>query len=257
MTITQLAPDRRTHAPRDAVDGVRAMLPWLVGVIPFGMVVGMTVRSSGISTAVGLATGATIYSGSAQLTAIELLQGGAGAVVVVVSVLVINARLILYSSSLAPHWSGTGPGFRAAAAYLVVDPSFVVGMHRYDDEPRGGHTHYVAAGLTLWVAWHAAMVGGLALGGGVPEWLSLRHAVPLFLLAEVVRVVKSRPALTAAVIGAAAAVAGARLPLHSGVLVGVVARVTAAVVARRRSAALAVAAGMSTLWITTILGALA
>jgi predicted branched-subunit amino acid permease len=233
MTITQLAPDRRTHAPRDAVDGVRAMLPWLVGVIPFGMVVGMTVRSSGISTAVGLATGATIYSGSAQLTAIELLQGGAGAVVVVVSVLVINARLILYSSSLAPHWSGTGPGFRAAAAYLVVDPSFVVGMHRYDDEPRGGHTHYVAAGLTLWVAWHAAMVGGLALGGGVPEWLSLRHAVPLFLLAEVVRVVKSRPALTAAVIGAAAAVAGARLPLHSGVLVGVVAGVTAALVSER------------------------
>jgi hypothetical protein len=55
MTITQLAPDRRTHARRDAFDGVRAMLPWPVGVIPFGMVVGMTVRSSGISTAVGLA----------------------------------------------------------------------------------------------------------------------------------------------------------------------------------------------------------
>jgi hypothetical protein len=58
------------------------MLAWLAGVIPFGMVAGMTVRTSGISTGVGLATGATIYSGSAQLTAIELLEGGAGIAVV-------------------------------------------------------------------------------------------------------------------------------------------------------------------------------
>ena len=233
MTITPLVADRQASARRDAADGVRSMLPWLVGVIPFGMVVGMTVRSSGVSTAVGMATGATIYSGSAQLTALELLRGGAGVAVVVTSVLVINARLILYGSSLAPHWSGTGLGFRAAASYLVVDPSFVVGMHRYHKEPRGGHTHFLAAGITLWVAWQAAMVAGLALGGGVPGWLSLERAVPLFLLAELVRVVKSRPALNAAVIGAAAAVVGSRLPLHGGVLVGAVAGVTAALVSER------------------------
>jgi predicted branched-subunit amino acid permease len=77
------------------------------------------------------------------------------------------------------------------------------------------------------------MVSGLAVGGGVPGWLSLERAVPLFLLAELVRVVKSRPALNAAVIGAAAAVVGARLPLHGGVLVGAVAGVTAALVSER------------------------
>lgn len=238
MTITHLTSSSppATSARRDAADGARAMLPWLAGVIPFGMVVGMTVRTSGISAAVGLATGATIYSGSAQLTAIELLQGGAGVIIVVASVLVINARLLLYSSSLAPHWRGTGLGFRAAAAYLVVDPSFVVGIHRYEDRPEGGHAHYVGAGITLWVAWHLAMITGFGLGGGFPEWLSLQYTVPLFLLAEVVQAVKTRHALNAAVIGALAALAGTRLPLHSGVLVGVVAGVTAAVASERRAA---------------------
>lgn len=58
------------------------------------------------------------------------------------------------------------------------------------------------------------MLAGAALGGGMPEWLLLEHAVPLFLLAEVVQVARNRPALTAALIGAGCAVAGGSLPLH-------------------------------------------
>jgi predicted branched-subunit amino acid permease len=227
----------RRHPARhsDVWSGVRSMIPWLIGVVPFGMVIGMTARTSDVSTAIGLATGATIYSGSAQLTAIELLHDGASIAVVVASVLTINARLILYSSSISAHWKGTGAGFRAAAAYLLVDPSYVVGMHRYRDERRGAHVHYIAAGITLWVAWQAAMLTGAALGGGLPEWLLLEHAVPFFLLAEVVQITRTRPALTAAMVGGVCAVAGGNLPLHSGLLVGVVAGVVGALTIEQRS----------------------
>ena len=227
-----------TARRRDVVAGVRAMLPWLVGVVPFGMVVGMTARTSEISTTVGLLTGATIYSGSAQLTAIGLIEDGASVAVIVASVLIINARLILYSSSIGPNWRGAGTGFRATAAYLLVDPSYVVGMHRYEDRSRpdvGAHAHYLAAGVTLWVAWHAAMLAGAAVGGGVPGWLPLDHAVPLFLLAEAVQAMRTRPALAAAVVGGAVAVAGTHLPLHSGLLVAVVAGVAGATMFERRT----------------------
>ena len=88
-------PQRGSQPPRsrrnDLIGGTQAMLPWLVGVVPFGMVVGMTARTSDVSTAVGLATGATIYSGSAQLTAIGLIGDVASIAVVVASVLIINA----------------------------------------------------------------------------------------------------------------------------------------------------------------------
>lgn len=215
------------------------MLPWLVGVVPFGMVVGVTARTSDVSTAVGLLTGATIYSGSAQLTAIGLIEDGASIAVVVASVLIINARLLLYGSSIGTHWSGDGPGFRAGAAYLLVDPSYVVGMHRYEDPvDRTGspHVHYVAAGVTLWVAWHAAMLAGALIGGGLPEWLPFEHVVSLFLLAEAVQTTRTRPALTAAAIGGVVAVAGTDLPLHSGLLVAVAAGIVGAVTVERRRA---------------------
>ncbi len=220
---------------REMIEGAWAMLPWLVGVVPFGLIVGMTAATSSVSTAVGLATGATIYSGSAQLTAIEMLDAGAGIAVIVIAVLVINARLILYGSSIAPHWRGTGRGFRAGAAYLLVDPSFAVGISRYSDPRGGGHAHYIGAGITLWVAWHAAMVAGAIFGGGLPSWLPLEHAVPLFLLAELVRVAQTRPALTAAMVGGVVTFVGQRLPLHMGLLVGVVGAVGCAVLVERRS----------------------
>lgn len=222
---------------RETIAGARAMLPWLVGVVPFAMVVGMTARSGGFPMTVSLLAGATIYSGSAQLTAIGLIEDGASLAVVVVSVLIVNARLILYSSSIGRHWAGSGAGFRAGAAYLLVDPSYVVGMHRYEgqvgraDKP---HVHYLAAGVTLWVAWLAAIAAGAVIGGGLPEWLPLRHAVPLFLLAEAVQAVRTRGALTAAVIGGVVAVVGTNLPLHSGLLVAVAAGVCGALTVDRR-----------------------
>ena len=227
-------PQRGSQPPRsrrnDLIGGTQAMLPWLVGVVPFGMVVGMTARTSDTSTALGLATGATIYSGSAQLTAIGLIGDVASIAVVVASVLIINARLVLYSSSIGTHWRSAGPGFRSAAAYLLVDPSYVVGMHRYeaDSHENGGpHLHDLAAGVTLWVAWHAGMVAGAMVGGGLPEWLPLEHAVGLFLLAEAIQAVRARPALAAATTAGVVAIAGTSLPLHSGLLVAVVAGGTA------------------------------
>jgi predicted branched-subunit amino acid permease len=229
-TGTEPPPDRRTEIRA----GIRSMLPWLVGVVPFGMVVGMNARTSGVSTAVGLATGSTIYSGSAQLTAIELLDSGADAAVVVLSVLVLNTRLLLYGSSIAPYWRGTSRRFRAAAAYLLIDPSFAVGMNGYRQRPIG-HTYYIAAGMTLWVAWHVAMFAGAAVGGGVPEWLHLHHAVPLFLLAELVHATRSVPALATAATAATIAVAGTGLPLSSGLLVSIVAGVAVGVGVQRRT----------------------
>jgi len=55
-------------------------------------------RSRG-PTLAGWLTGPTIYAGSAQVAAIELLDVGAGPAVVVLTVLIINLRLVFHSDS--------------------------------------------------------------------------------------------------------------------------------------------------------------
>ena len=194
----------------------------------------MTAATSGVPVAAALATGPLIYSGSAQLAAIEMAGDGAGIAVVVASVLVINARLILYGGSIAPHWRGTRARFRAGASYLLVEPSYAIGMDGYAEPGRRGHAYYLGAGLTLWVAWHGAMVTGAVVGSDVPFGLPLAHAVPLYLLAELVDVAKTRTAFVAAVTGGTMAVVGQQFPLHTGLLFGVLCGVVCAAVVDRQ-----------------------
>jgi len=209
--------------------GARAMSPLLVGIAPFGMVIGVTVADSGMPPLAGLSTGWLIYAGSAQLAVIDALSAGTAPLVVIATVLVINARLLLYSGAMATPWRETTRGWRAVAAYLLVDPSFAVGVDGY--EKRGptpaGHAHYLGGACVLWLTWQLAMGIGLALGSVVPEGLSLDFVVPLYLVAMVVPKATTGPVRTAVATAAVAAAAGGVLPLHLGSATAIVAGVAA------------------------------
>ena len=51
---------------RDIAAGARAMAPWLAGVVPFGLVIGVSAAQADIPTLAGWLTGPLIYAGSAQ-----------------------------------------------------------------------------------------------------------------------------------------------------------------------------------------------
>ena len=230
-----------TPAPRARDDelaaGARAMLPWLAGIVPFGLIIGVSAARADIPTLAGWLTGPTIYGGSAQIAAIELLHVGAAPAVVLLTVLVINLRLVFYSAAIAVHWRGTGWRWRTTAAYLLVDPSFVVGMDGYQrvDDRRAAHRYYLGGAVVLWAAWLLAISVGAAFGTRLPESLRLEFVIPLYLVGEVVRRFRDpaarRSALTAAVVAAAAVAA----PLHLGVLLGIVAGLVAGVTVKERN----------------------
>ena len=177
-----------TTRRRDSVAGARAMAPWLLGVAPFGMVIGISAARADVPTLAGVLTGPVIYSGSSQVATIELLDAGATPIVVVGTALVINLRLILYSAGMAIHWRGTPWWWRAAAAYLLIDPSFAVGVDGYARWPERGraHAYYLGGAVVLWVGWLAAIVAGAFAGARLPDWLHLEFVIPLYLIGEIV-----------------------------------------------------------------------
>ena len=122
---------------RDIAAGARAMAPWLAGVVPFGLVIGVSAAQADVPTLAGWLTGPLIYAGSAQLAAIRMLDAGAAPIVVVAAVLIINIRLIFYSAAMARYWRGTPRWWRCVAAYLLIDPSFAVGLDGYERLGRG------------------------------------------------------------------------------------------------------------------------
>jgi predicted branched-subunit amino acid permease len=217
-----------THR-RDLATGARAMLPWAAGVTPFGLVIGVSAAQADLPTLAGWLTGPLIYAGSAQIATIQMLDAGASPVAVIIAALLINARLIFYSAAMAPHWRGTPMWWRLLAGYLLVDPSFVVGVDRYrqsGDRP-GAHAHYLGAGLVLWVTWLAAIAVGAVAGVRLPGWLHLEFLVPLYLVGQVVPRLASASTRRAAVIAAAVAVLAVAAPMHLGIPVAIVAGIAA------------------------------
>jgi predicted branched-subunit amino acid permease len=233
VAVSTPAADRRAF-----LDGVRAMLPMLVGVAPFGLVIGVTVAELGLPHLAGWSLGWLVYAGSAQLAAVGLLAGSASAVVVIASVVVINLRLALYSAAMASHWRGTSTVWRLVASYLLVDPSFAVGTESYDGSRprRQAHLHYLGAALVLWVGWLTVIGIGVTAGATLPTEVRLETVGPLYLVTRVV--MSSRTAAARAGVGVAVvtAVGASLLPLHLGPAVGMTAGLLAGSVVLRRSA---------------------
>lgn len=218
----------------DLVAGARAMVPWLAGVVPFGLVIGVTASQADIPAAAGWLTAPVIYGGSAQLAAIQLLDAGAAGLAVVATVVVISLRLVLYSAAIGRYWRGTPLWWRLLAAYLLIDPSFAVGADRYADparsadpassatERRRGHAHYLGGAVLLWVVWLAALGVGVTAGARVPPALHLELLAPLYLIGEIVPRLREVAARGAVLTSAALAVACLALPLHLGIVVAIV-----------------------------------
>ena len=234
------SPAGATTAAADRVaflDGVRAMLPLLLGVAPFGLVIGVTVAELGVPHLAGWSLGWLVYAGSAQLAAVGLLAGSASAVVVVASVAVINLRLALYSAAMAPHWRGTSTAWRLVAAYLLVDPSFAVGSRSYDGSRprRQAHLHYLGAALVLWVGWLTVIGIGVTAGATLPPALRLESIGPLYLVTLVVMSARTAAARVGVAVAVVTAVAASLLPLHLGPAVGMAAGLLAGSMVLRRT----------------------
>jgi predicted branched-subunit amino acid permease len=226
-----------TSPGKAAADGVRDGLAVTAGYVPFALALGAAITASGVDPLAGWSSSWLLFAGAAQLTAIQLLDSGAAAVVVVATVLVVNARHVMYSAAMAPHMGAWPQRWRWSAAYLLADPVYVVAATRFerDDGPASQLGYYLGAGVTMWLMWQTMTGAGVLLSARIPTSLPLHLAAPLTFLVLLVPVLRDRASITAALTGALVTLAGQGLPLRLGLLAGALAGVLAGTVTAARS----------------------
>lgn len=242
MTVSRSARPAQASwswARATAVAG-RDLIPALVALAPLGLVVGVTIQQTAAGTVLGVASAPAIFAGTAQLSLLTLLHAGAGAAAVVLSVAVINARMVLYAAVLEPRFRGQPGWFRWLGPHFVVDPSFALVTARGDlDDGLTFRRYWLAMGGLLAAGWTGVVGVGVAIGpalaggGGV-----LAFAPVAVFLAMVAPRLTDRPAITAAGVGGAVTGALAYsgvLPAGTPVLLGAAAGVVAATVVSRRT----------------------
>ncbi len=211
--------------------GVARSLPILVGVAPFGLVVGVAAVEAGLTPLQTVATSVVIFAGASQLAAIDLLARDAAPAVVVLTAAVINVRMVMYSASIAPRMRAFPRRLRPLCSYLLTDMAYAATMA--EDETAATAWYYLGLAGAIWAVWQAATVAGIALGRGVPPGWELTFAVPLVFIALLVPAVTDRPRLVAALVGGVVAVLGVPLPFNLGLVAGALAGVGAGLAAER------------------------
>lgn len=213
------------------LDGARTVAPVMVGIAPFGLVAGAAAVRVGLSGLHAVGLSVLVFAGASQLAAIELFGENAPVVMVVVTVLVINLRMTMYSASIAPYLRDLATRWRAGLAYVLTDQAYALSVTRFTaDEPVDRRWYYLGVALPLWVVWQVCTVAGVVVGARVSDSLPLEFAVPLTFLALLVPAISDAPSAAAAAVAAAVAVVGAGLPLNLGLLTGAVVGVLAGLV---------------------------
>ncbi|MGE5251457.1 MAG: AzlC family ABC transporter permease [Bacteroidota bacterium] len=205
--------------------GVRAELPLLVGVLPFGMIYGALALSSGISPAAAQSMSWIVFAGSSQFIAAQLVHEAAPWLVVVLTIGIVNLRHMLYSASAAPYLASLSPRWKGLLAYLLTDEAYAVAITHYEKEGLRPFSHwfFLGAGLALWSTWQVSTAVGIALGAVIPESWPLDFALPVTFIALVMPVLKDRAAIAAALTAGAAAVMANGLPNKLGLILAALA----------------------------------
>src|SRR5581483_8183394 len=131
-------PDRpRRRRARGAVkarylEGARAIAPIGIAGFAFALSFGVLARTAGMGWAAPLVMSATTFAGSAQFAVASLLHDGGAAAAAIAAAVMLNARYVPISISVASRFESPVPR-RLLEAQLIVDESWAVALKR-----RGG-----------------------------------------------------------------------------------------------------------------------
>jgi 4-azaleucine resistance transporter AzlC len=199
---------------------VRASLPVLLGVVPFGVICGVAMVASGISPLAAMLMSILVFAGASMIASAQLLASDTPVLLVVLTTLIINLRFMMYSASLRLHFAHAPLGWRLLIACLTADNVYGLMLQRFSDRPDDPAKlpYFLGAGASIWLAWQLAVAAGILIGAGVPASWRLEFAAPLAFIAMSVPLLRDR-AMVAAALGAGIAVIALHaLPLKLSVL---------------------------------------
>jgi len=182
----------------------------MVSASGFGLVYGLAARAAGFSPFEAGAMSVIVFAGAAQFAAVGYVLGGFSWLGIVVLTAFLNARHFLYAAALAPFFAGSSRPVRAVAAHALTDEAFALSIAHFRRIGRLDLPGYWWAALgTTFVPWNIATIGGVLIGGQIPEpsRFGLDVIFPAAMAGLAIGLVSGRREVVAAIVGAVSAVA--------------------------------------------------
>lgn len=186
--------------------GLRVGVALGTAIFVYGLAFGLVAAQAGLSWGWALAMSATVFSGSAQLAALSVVQAGQATLLTLfATVLVMNARYLLFGATIQPWLSAAGP-LRGYASLLMIGDANWIATMRAAGKGETDRAYLAGTGVPLMGAWLAGTAVGVIFGRVLPD----PHAfgadmmLPAFAAAMMAVMMKGRSSLVPVAVGAAA-----------------------------------------------------
>jgi 4-azaleucine resistance transporter AzlC len=227
-----------THNQSLYWQGVRAGLPFIIVVGPFGLLFGVVATEVGLDTVQAMAMTVLVIAGAAQFAAVQLLAENAPALVIIMTGIAVNLRMAMYSASIAPHIGKSAKWQRILLAYFLVDQSYAVSILKYETEPEltlSQRVAYFFGSMTpIAPVWYTSTYIGIIAGSAIPQEFALDFAIPITFLALIGPNLRSIPHLVAAIVSVCVSLLLIKLPYNLWLIIAaLLAMMTGAFIEKR------------------------
>jgi len=187
--------------------GARVGMALGAAIFIYGLAFGLVAAQAGLSWGWALAMSVTVFSGSAQLAALSVMQAGEATLLTLfATVLVMNARYLLFGATIQPWLSQAGP-LRGYGSLLMIGDANWIATMRAAEKGEEDRAYLAGTGVPLIGAWLGGTLVGVIFGRVLPD----PHAfgadlmLPAFAAAMMAVMVKAPPHLVPVAVGAGAA----------------------------------------------------
>ncbi|GGH43011.1 branched-chain amino acid ABC transporter permease [Frigidibacter albus] len=203
--------------------GFREGLPFVLVIVPFGLLFGVVATEAGFNLAETMAMTVLVIAGASQFAAVQMMADNAPALVVVVTALAVNLRMAMYSAALTPHLGRAPVWQRALIAYTLVDQAYALAAQEYELRPRQSMgekvAYFLGVSMVICPLWYGTTLIGATMGEAIPPGMALDFAVPITFLAMVAPMLRTLAHVVAALVSVLVALLLAWMPHNTGLLV--------------------------------------
>ena len=219
MTLGQ-APFTQAGVRRGFVAGQ----PLAPGVLVYGLAFGVLASERGLAWFEAFLMSVFVYSGSAQLAVLQGWSTSLASLAIaplVATVLVINARYVLYGASLQPWLAGASRTQALGSLFFLGDGNWALAMREY----QSGYCDsgfVLGSGLATFTPWVLGTLAGFVVGNSVadPARFGLDFMLVAFAAAIGIGLWRGKPDLWPAIAAALTALAMIRWLPGSWYIVG-------------------------------------
>lgn len=178
--------------------------PVALGYVPVGILFGALAESAGLTLVETGAMSLLVYSGAAQLAAVQMLAAGAPPIGILAAAAVLAVRHTLMGAALSAYTRSLPLRLKLVLSPFMTDESFALAWGAYQKDS-GAHGFFLGANFQLYFTWFASSVAGHVLVQSVPiGGLGLELLFPLLFVAILAGLVSTLPEAAAVAAGFAA-----------------------------------------------------